>query len=260
MKDLSSCNPFIYFSVLSGAETDLRFLSSLFQKGEAFYVLSVSDEDGTQYQLHADRFMRSADLVNEEENWQFVEAESAHAIRLMNGAAKLIQSHYTPIGIDSFHKCPKKGRNIVATERPTRPAKNYAIPTRHSNLVALSQEWVKHGYQNANVSFALQTYGNIQPSWASLRAIFETIQDDIGGEMALRKKNWLPVEQIQSLKRSRGNHHTIYGHTAHSRSTSVQLNTKKTSLFEAEESIRHILNLWLSEKIGVIKRRRISNL
>ena len=254
-----SCDKSTYFAVLNGADTDLCLLYSLFQNGNIFNIVAVSDDDGVQYQIHSDRFILSTDIIREEENWQFIEKETYGAIKLMNGAAKLIQSNFLPIRIDSFHKISQKNSENIAIQRPTTKEKKYEVNVS-DNIMALTQEWVKYGYHNDNVSFVLQVYGNVQSNWASLRSIFETIQNDIGGEIALRKRRWLSVEQIRNLKIKHEKQTKICGNSIYTKSVSMRQNSKKTSFLEAEESVQQIINMWLSEKIGTIQKHYIANL
>ena len=259
---MNTTDKIVYVAIMRGQQADLDLLVHLFTE-EFCRVVRTEDPDELLHCLHSSQFVLESDyeemLLEDgtvgyiDKNPERIREIAAKMLGSMHGAAKLIRSRYEPVEIYALQKRTPDGESIAGTAWGGGGwDKTIPLPPERKGLPKLAREWAKKGFEDETVAFALQLYGFLPVSWVSLYVIYEVIESDVGKSRELEAKKWLSRRRLRQFKFTANSTRDLRFGVRHGKNKNSRKKPPESmTLAEGEACVRHLLNCWLSEKVGM---------
>lgn len=257
-----------YYVRLRGAEIDLH-LVSLCIHNERFSVVTARDGPGKEfYELHSPEFLlpkqklhssgghtnyqeelisSSQEVIiidmEQDRNFETVEEKAEQMLGIINGAAKLYYTEYTPVEVDCIIR--KHPYGLYLRSKSPFDKRSYEFSEGDPSWAETINRWAALGLKDPKVEFAFQIYGSIPHNWPTLYLIYEVIRTDCG--CAPSHKGWVSRTYESRFTGTANNNRDIetgIRHASHTREY-----TKALPLHEGQALVRQLLQRWIEEKI-----------
>jgi hypothetical protein len=232
---------------LQGGASDLEHLARNFITGAL--VVLWAQGDGS-YLLRAASFAAcsSPDALF---------AEGRKIATLLSGVLRLVRGSDEPLRIGTAYRTnPQGNRDIVVPLKgvsargtagdltPTvTDASGAVIPPPSARTVTI----LNLALADAAVEKALRLLATDSTNWVGLYRIFEVIEEDVGGEHGLVRRQWTPTAQVKRFKRSSNSVAVAGDQARHGSETGLPL-SRPMSMEEATAFVNYILQAWLGAK------------
>jgi len=230
--------------ILKGNKFDLEDLPSLLRSQE----FNVTNNNGS-YCLWSSEFnsLISADEVRE---------RGIALIKMVNDAARLYRDDWHDVAVDGITCVEDDGNRhvylyeeVTITARAKVSAVDVLISASGSQPVTDQpsplESYLRLAQNHKPVADALHFYR--EDSWVNLYKVYEVVRDDVGGEHALIKKDWVPKDDLKlftQIAQSRA----ALGDDARHASKKYKPPSQSMSFSEAKSLIKSILAKWFTTK------------
>ena len=235
---------------VQGRDSDLRYLATHFATPPM--VVVQSDADG-RYVLRLDAFCTCSDST---EVLEVAERE----LVILSGILKLERSSTESLQTGAVFRRRNGGRDVFVHVRDTLKVKlemgepTVTVTDSHGNPVPRvvkpprSVRIAAICARESAVAKAMRLFAAADArTWVGLYRIFEVIESDVGGQVALGKRPWGSVMDLERFKRS-ANSVTVAGDEArHGKEHTVPPKNPMT-LEEAGAYVEQLVRRWLEAK------------
>jgi hypothetical protein len=155
---------------------------------------------GTDYSIINDKssyYLKVADLP-EDTDPAILQDRASRLIELLNGAAKLYLGYSGGVTTNKVVRVREDGRKegFGFLTLPERSTTLTLLPIPDGTL----ETWICLGAKDETIARALTLYGTLDHNWKNLYMVLEVIEEDVGGEKALVKINWISQERLKNFK------------------------------------------------------------
>jgi hypothetical protein len=252
-----------YGAGLQGAEIDLKLLAHCFSTDEcrvsvltvreaaptAFYMLSspgMLELEPCSERALAARLDGTGEPIEIDVTWDKAFEVAESLLSVMHGAARLVRDDYRPVSIGAMLKFTLDGSFVASWSRGSY-LRDYSFPPDRT-LTDLVRLWAFKGLEDQAVSLALTIYGTQPLGWATLYMVYEVIKDDVGIDGIDRL---VGIKAREAFKKAANNARRPKDGPRHAYRTEVD-EEKLISYETGNGVVRHLLNHWLGEKVGMI--------
>jgi len=229
---------------LRGEKFDLEDLPSLLRSPEH----TVIEEDGSYY-------LKSSDFDS------FSSADDVRkcAIKIidwLNGAMKLRSPNFRSVfedGVTFINEDGKRHHYVYLKGTIAARTKVSAELTTSNGTLQVApqpsdvESWLSLAKRDKAVADAFHFFG-FRRDWFNLYKVYEIIRDDVGGEVKLKEKNWVPNKYLKNFTRTAQSREAIGDDARHASEKPAPPEKNPMTRKEAESLIRKLLRDWLSSK------------
>ena len=218
---------------LNGKQEDLQLIELLL--------------DATDYGVLRDKkrlYIELRGFSQEDDPAQIQESAQA-AIEIVNGASKLIIPGFSGVSFVKVVRMTEGGKKegFGFLTLPPVDTENTVVSGDDPRL----NQWIDVASSDAATRLALTLFGELEHTWKNLYLVVEVIEEDLGGEGAIPKNGLLSRRRLRRFKGTANSFATI-GNEARHASLEWQPPAKPMDIREAEQTVRDLLESWLSTK------------